>query len=779
MKTGNMKLTVLTIILTLTLLASQFAFADTVAYWRFEDGTNGIENSTYLDYSGNNSVMTSYGSMGTNDIPFAVVPQTTHTNTLAAGYEAISSHNGDYLSTSGSEYIDTLNFTGGWTIEAIVMFHSLSNDIPTGRPGIVCKEGDLGVHRYPYFNLQLVPPAGADPAYIRVVTARDEGANRIFAAAAGSRTPIVTGKWYAIAVNYYRNEEGTARAANLFIKEESDAEYEFEATSSGPWSGIDLNGDLPWTIGRGFRDNGGKGYVSGIIDEVRISDVPLTSTYFLASVTTGPEPPTFKNINISPLEPMDVDMVDISARVTAVNSTITNVTYEYSVDGGGYLGPFQMTAIGFNEYAGSIISQAVDSIVSYKMTAVNSAGETTTTGDFVYSVYENIPWETVVATSDSIAGGWNISGMAVAPNGLAGFAYRSAANNKAHYIEESTLGVMKPAVEITTNMQGFNSGIVFGSNNNPRVTLSYDDAPNPGGLTYVQRTNGAWTSPMRIVTNDYDEYRSVVAIGPNQIPSVLWYNDDGDKGQLVDITAVGSYSSAEVLSPPFPVNVASKSTDQCRRPFGMLFGTDSKRRIALSGRSGAEELWYGIETAVDSGLFDWEKLSSSNVYAEQMGYALDANDKAYIVCRDTSTSPTTAVLFENSGSSWKRHTLDPMGHWGHSVVAVNPDNGVVWVAHNVIGAQTPDGFKLWSNRADPNVWKKEQSITNGIIVDSLAGFGITEFGTMKIAFKPNVSSTDLVYMYSTKFTIPEPVSIYYLSFIIYCFVTKSYGRRRK
>jgi len=138
-----------------------------------------------------------------------------------------------------------------------------------------------------------------------------------------------------------------------------------------------------------------------------------------------------------------------------------------------------------------------------------------------------------------------------------------------------------------------------------------------------------------------------------------------------------------------------------------------------------------------------------------MGFALDANNKAYIACRDLSTTPSTAVLFENSSGSWVKHTLGPMGHWGHCAIAVNPDDGVVWVAHNVVVTDISNGFKLWSNRADPNVWKKEQSITNGIVVDSLAGFGITEFGTMKIAFKPDVNSTDLVYMYSTKFTIPE------------------------
>jgi len=667
---------------------------------------------------------------------------------------------------SGSEYVDTLNFNDGWTVEATFKFNSFTNYGVAARPGIVCKEGDND--GYPFFEVQIEATPGANYGNLRVTTSRTSPSNRRFYGA----TVIETGKWYSIAVTYDRNAGDSERQVNLYIKGETDSEYKFDGTSGGPWSNITFDGNEPWSVGRGVRTGFPKGFLDGIVDEVRISDESLTSTYFLASVTTGPEPPVFKNVNNSPLEPSDTDMVEIAARVTAVNSTVTNVTFEYSVNGGGYLGPFQMTATDFNEYTGTIISQSVDSVISFRLTAVNSAGETTTTGDFVYAIYEAIPWETVVATSDSIAGGWNISGMAVAPNGLAGFAYRSAADNKARYIEETSLGVMGSAVEISTDSQGFNAGIVFGTNGEPRITLSYDQ-DDTGGLTFVQRTNGAWTTPMMIVTNEYNEIRNVITIGPNQMPSVLWYSDGRDFGELVDVTSVDSFSDTEVLSPPFPVNVASKSIDECRRPFGMLFGTDNKRRIVLSGRGVDEKLCFGIEDSVGGGVdnFSWTELSPSNIYVDQMGFALDENNNAYIACRDLSTTPTTAVLFENSSGPWNKHTLGPMGHWGHCIIAVNPDPDnsfpVVWIAHNIAGEDTTEGFKLWSNRADQNVWKKEQSITNGIYIDSLAGFGITEFGTMKIAFKPDVSSTDLVYMYCTKFGVPEPGIILSILFSVF------------
>ena len=258
---------------------------ETVAYWRFEKGTNGAAHNGdndgwHVDFSEYDSHMstltTNSRPVASDDTSFFVVPRTSLTNNLALRCDGVD----DYLSTTGNEWIDNYNFTEGWTIEATVMFHSLGSG--TVRPSVICKEGDLGVHRYPYFNLQLNP----DDAHIWVVTARDSnGDNRIIK---GTTTSIETGKWYSIAVTYDRNNEGTDREAELYIKEESDVIYEREAGTSGPWSNIILNGNTPWTIGSGMRSGVRRGYLDGIVDEVRISRKPLAPQDFLVSVI--PEP---------------------------------------------------------------------------------------------------------------------------------------------------------------------------------------------------------------------------------------------------------------------------------------------------------------------------------------------------------------------------------------------------------------------------------------------------------------------------------------------------------
>ncbi len=269
----------------LTLPGTVDTMPETLAYWRFEEGTNGTahngdNDSWYMDFSEYGSHMSTLTAnsrpVAYDDTSFLIVPRTSLTNNLALRCNGVD----DYLSTTGNEWIDNYVFNEGWTIEATVMFHSLGSG--TVRPSIICKEGNLGIDGYPYFNLQLNP----DDAHIWVVTARNyNGDNRIIK---GKTTTIETGKWYSIAVTYDRNNEGTDREAELYIKEESDAVYEREAGTSGPWSGIDLNGFSPWTIGSGMRNGVRRGYLDGIVDEVRISRKPLPPQDFLVSVI--PEP---------------------------------------------------------------------------------------------------------------------------------------------------------------------------------------------------------------------------------------------------------------------------------------------------------------------------------------------------------------------------------------------------------------------------------------------------------------------------------------------------------
>jgi len=253
--------------------------AATVAYWRFEDGTNGVVNGTYLDSSGNDSTMDVNGVTGTSDVAWPTVPRTGQANLLAGNYVPTGADAGDYLRTDGSQYIDTLDLLD-WTIEATFMYNNLTNyDALGARPGIVCKEGDLGVNGYPYFKVQVDAPSG----YLQVITARDGGAFRPI----NTSTVIETGKWYSVAVTYNGSASGTDREAELYLIAEGETTYTRLGGTSGPWSGVMLNGDLPWSIGRGFRNGTGLGYVDGIIDEVRISDEVLADTGFLGAV---PEP---------------------------------------------------------------------------------------------------------------------------------------------------------------------------------------------------------------------------------------------------------------------------------------------------------------------------------------------------------------------------------------------------------------------------------------------------------------------------------------------------------
>ena len=155
--------------------------------------------------------------------------------------------------------------------------------------GIVCKEGNNS--DYPFFNLQLEPGSQK----LRVVTSRTSPSERRFY----SSSTLDTGKWYAIAVTYNPFEEGAERAVKLYIKNETDSDYQFEGTSSGPWSGIALNGNTPWTIGRGMRSGNPKGYVDGIIDEVRISNEVLSPENFLGTQAIPPEPYVFSKKGIA------------------------------------------------------------------------------------------------------------------------------------------------------------------------------------------------------------------------------------------------------------------------------------------------------------------------------------------------------------------------------------------------------------------------------------------------------------------------------------------------
>jgi len=154
----------------------------------------------------------------------------------------------------------------------------------------------------------------------------------------------------------------------------------------------------------------------------------------------------------------------------------------------------------------------------------------------------------------------------------------------------------------------------------------------------------------------------------------------------------------------------------------------------------------------------------SNVYAEQIGFALDAENHAYIACRDITTNH--AVVFWNSSGAWQKRHLDYMEHWNRSAIAIDP-NSNAWVVCNSAGAWGASRINLWSNRSGD--WAREQAVTNGVFVETFAGFEITDLGTMKLGIAPDVNSSELWYMYSTKFTIPEPGVLFLIGYLTFGF----------
>ena len=748
-----MKMKTLTIIVFLTLLFfTNYASADSIAYWRFENGVNGEkhlgdQDDWYLDSTGNSNNLSSWAEGSrptyTDDIPFGEVPVSGVTNLLALDFVP----NQDLLTygtnSFGSNQVYMINnyAFNEFTVECMVKFDTIWWECVVGKDG---------------------NPEGNNPLFHIKSRADTSSDHKIHFGFYDTSTTFIscsstfnynTGEWYKIAAVC----DGTQ--AYLYVKEESDANYDLE--SSAPTSGGMLNMFGTWTVGRGMWMGAPADFVDGIIDEVRISDTALNPTQFLAYVETfEPYPPDIKDVQYLPYpDPIDKDNVTIQALITTANSTISNAVLEYSLNSGSYVSLAMATNSTPDIYSATIISQVVDTVVDFRIIADNADGQITTSDVTQYSVKEEILWETVLVANDTASGYPNMTSMDVAPNGIAGFVYRQG-DIGARYVEESSLGSLNPVVDISTNMQGYISNIRFGSDNEPRVSLSYD-VDELGGVTFAQRTNGVWISPIVVVSNNFtidnDRRHSLTLV--DNAPTVLWYENyqSGDTpGKLCTGNIAGdAFTYIEVDTPGFaPVFPADS-----RQPFMLATGSEGKRYLALQGPgSGDERLYYGVETSKESGTFNWEQvpvdLTHSNAFAEQIGFGLDNNNKPYIVVRDYYTSPNYATLFYNTDGSWVKQTLSQQGTWNRAAVAYDSWNNCMWAVHNSAGEEG-NLLRLWSNRSGN--WKQEQTITNGPFIETISGFGFTDEGVMKLAFTPAVDSTELVYMYSTTFSdIPEP-----------------------
>ena len=730
------------------LAASGGAAVSPEAYWRFEEGTNGVHQGNlddyYVDSSGNGNHMATdinpVLSTASSDVPFSIVPQTGEADTMSRSFDTTIQNVGTFGDETGGNTVDSINLES-FTVELMAKANVV------GWQMAICKNGE------PSWNIN----GWVDPAFVIKFRADnkiqlaffDKTTNFVECWSSFDYTP---GEWYQIAA-VYDNYTGEAK---LYIKEESDSNYELEETKTTTWAGTPIVGGLiessyPWSIGRGSHWGEQRDGLDGVVDEVRISDTALDVSQFLGNLLNTK--PIFYNVQFSPYPtPTENDIVTIQAIITISGATVTNVTLDYSVNSGSYLEMPMATNTTPGVFLADIPAQATNSVVDFIITAVNSEAQTASYTSR-YDVVQSMEWETVMVATNCPLWNPNMTSMAIAPNGHAGFVFREGGIS-ARYVEESSLGVLETPVAISTNLQGLVSNIRFGSDNEPRASLSYD-VDDFGGVTYVQRTNGVWISPIMVVTNFFNERRHAMTLTDDK-PSILWYENyqaAGYFGKLCDGNTAGDiFTCMEVDVPPFP-NIPG----DLRRPFAIASGTDNKRRIALHGPGlGDDRLYYGLETAVGSKTFDWEEVTQTNdFYAEQIGFALDNNNYPYIVLRNLHTNPTCATLFYNTGSGWIQQNLSPQDFWNRAAVAYDSWNDCMWVVHNSAGFGGKNFLHLWSDRSGS--WKQEMVVTNNLFIETFSGFEVTDLGVMKLAFSPAHDSPDFLYMYSTTFSdIPEP-----------------------
>jgi len=243
----------------------------TIAHWRFENGTAGSEHPAdqdnwYSDVSGNGNHLSSWtaGSRpaATADIPFATVPQIGQKNTLSLDFDA-SDDLGTFGAQTGAKMIESYAFSKGWTIEATFKMRTLNWQVIVGKDG----------------KRALGPEA---PFWIKVMDSNkkieclfiDDNDDFHWIQ---TLDPILANQWYSVAITY---DNAVAR---LYLKGEGDADYVFQgsvAASAGAKLGQYPN---PWTVGRGMFDGNPVDFMNGLVDEVRISDVPLDPSSFIGA----------------------------------------------------------------------------------------------------------------------------------------------------------------------------------------------------------------------------------------------------------------------------------------------------------------------------------------------------------------------------------------------------------------------------------------------------------------------------------------------------------------
>ena len=247
--------------------------ADTLAYWRFENGSPGeyteIGRIADSDSAGEN-LLSAYARetrpLYSGDVPFASVPQTKADNRVAVDLN----YSEDFFTPDVP--LNTFDFSpkgsGAWTVELSFKMANVDGvSRLAGRDGVTPNVDERG-------PLQIVVVGNNDKFHVRVEildgsnTFRDAVSAPIYRAA----------RWYNVAATADNN------TLKLYLDQLDGKGYQLVAKK-------EIKGALNATtgvfsIGRGFRgrptDN-----MSGLLDEVRVSDKALEPKQFLFSKPDG------------------------------------------------------------------------------------------------------------------------------------------------------------------------------------------------------------------------------------------------------------------------------------------------------------------------------------------------------------------------------------------------------------------------------------------------------------------------------------------------------------
>ncbi|MBN2474905.1 MAG: hypothetical protein JXB62_09885, partial [Pirellulales bacterium] len=240
--------------------------AETVAYWRFEEGPVDTAPTVYqadwfVDSSGNGNHMWTWADYTSptyrTDVPFGPVPQTGATNNLALEFNAAQDNY-----TQGKPITSTR--FNELTVEASVKLDALDR-----WQVIVGKDGKPTDAAEPPLFLKFAD----DTDTLQAMMIDGSGTPRYIA----SDTPAEVGQWYQLAMT---NDGTTMR---FFIKGPGDANYVEQGTGVAVDGGALIASDGLWTVGRGVWDGGNTDWFDGMIDEVRISDRALAPSEFLGA----------------------------------------------------------------------------------------------------------------------------------------------------------------------------------------------------------------------------------------------------------------------------------------------------------------------------------------------------------------------------------------------------------------------------------------------------------------------------------------------------------------